>query len=284
MTTEAERRRASLGPGDALKALSSLVEENPGDAVLARDIGVTAMSFGLPADAFHLFRRVAASRPYEPQTYRAMAQTLARLGRTDLAMAYFEVGLAGQWDVRFGEFRKILALEYVDLLQRAARGDLKTHVPEYVKGRLPSVARETQLQSADLVVMITWNTDATDIDLHVNEPNGDVCYFGNRQTNSGGQLTLDVTQGYGPEMYVLKNANSGRYKIQAHYFASDRNRTSTRTKVQVIVFEDFGTSAQKATEKVVTLEYGKQKHDLIDIVRKAKPGQKPASTLEIAGP
>ncbi|MDC0742430.1 DUF2135 domain-containing protein [Polyangium mundeleinium] len=284
MTNEAERRRASLGPADALKALSSLVEENPGDAVLARDIGVTAMSFGLPADAFHLFRRVAVARPYEPQTYRAMAQTLTRLGRTDLAMAYFEVGLAGQWEARFGEFRKILALEYFDLLQRAARGDLKTSVPEYVKGRLPQVARETQLQSADLVVMITWNTDATDIDLHVTEPNGDVCYFGNRQTQIGGMLTLDVTQGYGPEMYVLKNATDGRYKIQAHYFASDRNRASTRTKVQVIVFEDFGTSAQKATEKVIMLEYGKQKHDLLEIVRKAKPGQKPKSTLEMAGP
>ncbi|MRG97230.1 DUF2135 domain-containing protein [Polyangium spumosum] len=284
MATEAERRRRSLGPGDALKALSSLVEENPGDAVLARDIGVTAMSFGLPADAFHLFRRVAASRPYEPQTYRAMAQTLARLGRADLAMAYFEVGLAGRWDARFGEFRKILALEYFDLLQRAARGDMKTSIPEYVKSRLPQVARETQLKSADLVVMITWNTDATDIDLHVTEPSGDVCYYGNRQTQIGGQLTLDVTQGYGPEMYVLKNARDGRYKIQAHYFASDRNRASTRTKVQVIVFEDFGTSAQKATEKVVTLEYGKQKHDLIEVLRKARPGQKPKSTLEIAGP
>ncbi|MDC3959527.1 DUF2135 domain-containing protein [Polyangium jinanense] len=284
MTTEAERRRASLGPADALKALSSLVEENPGDAVLARDVGVTAMSFGLPADAFHLFRRVAVARPYEPQTYRAMAQTLARLGRTDLAMAYFEVGLAGRWEARFGEFRKILALEYFDLLQRAARGDLKTHVPEYVKNRLPQVARETQLQSADLVVMITWNTDATDIDLHVTEPNGDVCYFGNRQTQLGGQLTMDVTQGYGPEMYVLKNATDGKYKMQAHYFASDRNRASTRTKVQVIVFEDFGMSAQKATEKVITLEYGKQKHDLLEIVRKAKPGQKPKPTLEMAGP
>ncbi len=282
ISNEAERRRATLGPGDALKALSSLVEENPGDAVLARDIGVTAMSFGLPADAFHLFRRVAVSRPFEPQTYRAMAQTLARLGRTDLAMAYFEVGLAGRWDARFGDFRKILALEYFDLLQRAGRGSLKSSVPEYVKARLPSVAQETRLSSADVVVMITWNTDATDIDLHVTEPNGEVCYFGNRQTKSGGELTQDVTQGYGPEMYVLKNAAGGKYKLQAHYFASDRNRASTRTKVQVLVLEDFGTSDQKASEKVVTLEYGKQKHDLLELQRKGKPGPKPQ--LEIAAP
>ena len=38
-------------------------------------------------------------------------------------------------------------------------------------------------------------------------------------TQSGGKLTQDVTQGYGPEMYVLPSAPAGRYQIRAHYFA-----------------------------------------------------------------
>jgi hypothetical protein len=276
IVTEAERRRASLGNADALRGLSSLVEENTGDAVLAHDVGITAMSWGLAADAYHLFRRVAAARPYEPQTYRAMAQALARLGQTDLAMAYFEVGLAGAWDPRFGEFKKILAVEYLELLRRIENGLAKTSAPAFAKERLAAIAPMVQLGRADLVVMITWNTDATDVDLHVVEPSGEECFYAHRDTASGGRITQDVTQGYGPEMYVLQSAPQGRYAIRAHYYASDRNRASTRTKVQVLVIEDFGSPRQRTTEKVVTLEYNKESHDLMTVVRGAK--------AQIAGP
>jgi hypothetical protein len=68
-------------------------------------------------------------------------------------------------------------------------------------------------------------------------------------------------------MYVLKHAPSGRYLVRAHYFASDRNRASARTKVYVTTFEDWGTPKEKVTEKVVTLEYGKDMHDIVTIQR-----------------
>jgi hypothetical protein len=276
ISAEAERRRQSLGPADALRALSSLVEENPGDAVLARDVGISAMTWGLPADAYHLFRRVAAARPYEPQTYRGLAQALVRLGHTDLAMAYFEVGLAGQWDQRFGDFHRILGVEYLELLRRTVNGQTKTSVPELVAQRLSTVGSAIQLGRADMVVMITWNTDATDVDLHVIEPSGEECYYGHRETRSGGQITADVTQGYGPEMFVLPSAPPGRYVIRAKYYASDRNRASARTKVHAVIIQDYGTGRQRMTDKVVTLEYNKDMHELLQVVRGA--------SARVAGP
>jgi hypothetical protein len=252
--------------------------------VLARDVGMSAMSYGWSADAFHLFRRVANSRPFEPQTYRAMAQALTRLGQADLAIAYFEIALAGNWDGRFGDFRKIVAVEYFDLLQKIATGKMKSAIGDFAKRRLPEVARSVQIDTADMVVMITWNTDGTDVDLHVTEPGGEICFYGNRNTRMGGRLTQDVTQGYGPEMYVLKNAESGNYLVQAKYFASDRNRASTRTKVSVIVIEDYGTQAQRMSERVVTLAYDKDMHDLFKIGRKSSTGPKPKPVLEMAVP
>ena len=268
-SVEAQRRLQAGGPGDALKALSSLVEESPGDAVLARDVGMSAMLWGLPAQAFHLFRRVGAARPFEPPTYRAEAQSLVRLGKIDLALAYFEVAMAGRWAGRFGDFHQIIAVEYHELLRRIAAGELRTSVPDYTRARLAEVSAEVPVKSADLVVMITWNTDGTDVDLHVIEPSGEECYYKNRETRSGGQLTQDVTQGYGPEMYVLASAPRGKYQIRAHYFASDRNRASARTKVQALIIEDFGSGHERVTEKTVVLEYGKDTHDLLEVVRGA---------------
>jgi hypothetical protein len=268
-SAEAARRLRAGGPADALKALSSMVEESPGDAVLGRDVGMSALAWGMPAEGFHLFRRVATARPYEPPTYRALAQSLVRLGKIDLAMAYFEVALAGRWAARFGDFRKIVAIEYLELLRRIQSGELKTGMPEFARDRYAAVTQEVQLGHADLVVMITWNTDATDVDLHVVEPGGEECYYGHRYTASGGQITQDVTQGYGPEMYVLPRAPAGKYEIRAKYFASDRNRTSARTKVSALIFEDWGTPRQRVTEKTVVLEYGKQMHDLLTVSRGA---------------
>ncbi len=110
--------------------------------------------------------------------------------------------------------------------------------------------------------MITWNTDATDVDLHVLEPSGEEVYYGNRNSRLGGELTQDVTQGFGPEMYVLKNAPAGDYSVRAKYFASDRNRASARSKVYATVIRNFGSASERSERKVVTLETGKEMHSL----------------------
>jgi tetratricopeptide (TPR) repeat protein len=260
ISADANARLARSSSSDVLKSLSSLVEQNPGDAVLARDVGYSAMDLGLRAQAYHLFRRVADARPHEPQTYRAMAQALAAMNKPELAMAYFEIPLAGQWEPRFGDLRTIVVLDYVRFLRSLSAKQLPDNIRSYAQSRLATLSQEVKMDRADVVVSITWNTDNTDVDLHVIEPSGEECFYQHRNTRSGGQLTQDVTQGYGPEMYVLRNAPRGRFDIFAHYFASDRNRASARTKVYVTLIENWGTPAEKVTERVIALETGKQKH------------------------
>ncbi len=267
MTRESQSRKAKYGAGDALLALSSLVEQSPGDAILARDVGFAATEMGMPDQGYFLFRRVAASRPWEPQSYRAMADSLARMGMTDLALVYYEVALQGQWDGRFGEFHRIVSVDYLRFLRRIRSGELKTSVPAFASSRIGKVSEEVGIGEADLVVMITWNTDNSDVDLHVQEPTGEDCYYGNRNTRIGGSLTQDVTQGYGPEMYVIKNAKRGEYAIRAHYFAQQRSRASARTKVYAEVIENWGSSRERLTQKVVTLTEGKDNHDIMTVSR-----------------
>ena len=235
--------------------------------MLARDVGFSAMDLGLHAQAFHLFRRVADARPHEPQTYRAMAQALTAMGNLDLALAYYEIPLMGQWDPRFGDLRKIVELDYLHFLRKLTGGNAPSSVRDYARARLDALSTQIGMGRADLVVTIMWNTDNTDVDLHVTEPSGEECFYGHRDTRSGGKLTQDVTQGYGPEMYVLRDAPSGSYEVRAHYFASDTNRASARTKVYATVFENWGEATEKVTEKVVTLEAGKEYHAIATVER-----------------
>ncbi len=265
VTAAALSRKAQGTPGDVLKGLSSLVEENPGDAVLARDVGFSAIELGLGEQAYHLFRRVAEARPYEPQTYRAIGQALAAMGKLELALVYYEIPLMGTWDPRFGELQAIVELEYLRLLRRIVRS--QSPAVDYAKARIGALERKVDIGQADLVVTITWNTDATDVDLHVVEPSGEEVFFSHTTSQSGGRLTRDVTQGYGPEMYVLRDAPKGTYQVDAVYFASDQNRASVRSKVGVTLIEDWGKPTERVTEKVVTLEYGRDRHAIATIKR-----------------
>ena len=266
ITSESKRRLKDYGPADALKAVSSLIENNPGDTVLIRDIGFSAMEWGLGGHAYHLFKRAAESRPYEPQTYHAMATILKEMGNNDLALAYYETGLAGKWDSRFGDFHQILVLDYLAFLRKINNNLIKTGVKEYATSRLQTLSKGSKLEKVDLIVTIMWNTDRTDVDLHVIEPNGEECYYKHKKTKIGGNITQDVTQGYGPEMYRLKKAIYGKYRIRAKYYSSDQSRAGTRTKVYATIYKNWGRENEEVIKKVVTLTKGKEMHDIAEIV------------------
>ncbi len=264
ITEESMRRKKEFGNNDALKFLSSLIEKNPGNGVMARDVAFSAIEWDLYEQAYFLFKRVIKSRPYEPQTYHAIAQSLIKMNKIDLAVIYFEIAISTKWDSRFGDFQAIIGIDYLRLLAQITNNKYTTSFPDYIKSRYESLSKEFNIASADLIITIMWNTDNTDIDLHVIEPNGEECFYKNPKTKIGGNLTKDVTQGYGPEMYILKKAVSGKYVIKAKYYSSNRNRASTRTKVYATIYRNWGKKEEKVINKVVSLEDKKDIHKILN--------------------
>jgi tetratricopeptide (TPR) repeat protein len=177
MVKEAYSRFEKVSPADALKVLSCLVERNPGESVLARDVGFSAMEWGLYSQAYFLLKRVVEARPYEPQTYYALAQVLTQMDNKELASLYYEIALAGKWNARFQDFTTIVELDYLQLLRKKARSKGESPFFSFAQKRLHSLRSKTPHQNADVMVTIMWNTDNTDIDLHVVEPSGERCYY-----------------------------------------------------------------------------------------------------------
>ena len=114
--------------------------------------------------------------------------------------------------------------------------------------------RQVESSSSDLIVAIGWNSDRSDVDLHVIEPSGEECFYSHKETQSGGRISADVTQGYGPEMYMNHNAPKGDYEVYVKYFSSDRNKMGVNTSVQVRVIENWGRENQKELIKNVILK------------------------------
>ncbi|KAL7570905.1 hypothetical protein ACA910_018962 [Epithemia clementina (nom. ined.)] len=88
---------------------------------------------------------------------------------------------------------------------------------------------------AALMVWLGWDTDQTDVDLHVNEPSGKQVYFG-RKRGTASLLSRDFTQGYVPEVYLVKanGAIAGEYQVHAKYYASHQDSALTGTTSAVV--------------------------------------------------
>jgi hypothetical protein len=72
-------------------------------------------------------------------------------------------------------------------------------------------------------VELVWDTDGTDIDLHVLEPDGEMVYFGQKESAKGGRLDVDDMNGFGPEHYTLGEMPvdrpiPGRYVVWVNYY------------------------------------------------------------------
>ena len=131
-------------------------------------------------------------------------------------------------------------------------------------GKKPAIPEFDSAYRRDLPVklriVMSWDADQTDIDLHVLEPNGEECYYGHRRTAEGGFVSEDVTTGYGPEEYLKKELEQGTYKVLSNYFASHQTALTGATTVTATVYTDWGTAEEKRRILTLRLDKPREKH------------------------
>jgi hypothetical protein len=199
----------ALAREQALRALSSIVELKPQDDQALRLVGYVLLEWSLYAEAEELFSLVRQRRPFEPQNYLMEAVSLAVQGRTASAALRFEI-LVRRPFPRLGEFTTPTAkILYARLLQSigtpAADARLKSlGAPSTPRGRL----------------LLFWNLDDTDVDLHVREPGGEEVYYEHKSSRSGGRLFWDNTEGLGPELYEHPSLDQNGFEVFVNYFGS----------------------------------------------------------------
>lgn len=217
-TLGAAYRELGRGGPEQLRAASSEVELFPRDPQPRLNLAQYYESSGAAEDAFAEYRAAMRLRPEDPYFPKLVLEHALRLKRLDAAR---EVMLEAA--ARFPDLTAVLdadAAALVELLKgRTAPGDAAAQAAFEKEMRRVLVR--------DLVVVLSWDTQGTDIDLHVLEPNGEECSYQQKQTAAGGVLDHDVTTGLGPETYSLRRAKPGRYTLDAHYFAGAPQTTVT---------------------------------------------------------
>jgi hypothetical protein len=211
------------------------------------------MRYGEIDRAIWLYERLAAAEDDRPQPRRSLALALAKRAETappqqaraDLARAISlltEVVMT-PWNPAYDGIEMISLVEANRLIARyrAAGGRDVALEPRLIA-----------LLDVDLRVTIEWYSDATDVDLWVDEPTGERAIYHNPRTALGGRLSNDMTQGYGPEEYLLRRAVPGAYEVRANVFAADRLNPNGAQRVTARIIRDFGRPTER--EEVVDIE------------------------------
>ena len=246
----------------AIRILSNLSEMKLEDAGLWRTMGWRLREAGAYDEAVKVFRHVLKMRGEEPQSRRDLALVL-----TEKAKGDFCNSSPNACRLSLEEAARLLhEAAFVPTARRSGRwgNDMQTSVfaleelnglvswietQDWQDGAKPSVpAMDAAFRRdlpLDLRIVMSWDTDETDVDLHVLEPDGEEAYYGHRRTSTGGFVSEDVTTGYGPEEYLRKDAAKGVYKILAHYFASHRQALTGAAVVTATVYTNWGRKDEK---------------------------------------
>jgi hypothetical protein len=102
-------------------------------------------------------------------SYLAIAKALQQARQADLALVYYEIALNAKFERAGKDFLRITANDYQQLLQSIVAGEMSSSLKDYADARLESLRRDFPDQP-ELAVTMFWNTDRTNVDLHVTEP------------------------------------------------------------------------------------------------------------------
>ena len=114
---------------------------------------------------------------------------------------------------------------------------------------------------ARLRVVLSWDSDNTDLDLHLVTPDGDHVWYGDRSLANGAALDVDVTTGYGPEMIASPTPLKGQYLVYVNYYGGgysegeDGESTAQQilTTAQITVISEEGTVNEKQESFLVPM-------------------------------
>jgi tetratricopeptide (TPR) repeat protein len=174
-------------------------------------------ALALAADTY---AKAVEQRPDHPASHRLYAYALLKEGENEKAFEAIKAGASRTYPSgRFLGVDRILK-EDMGLIaaawmkkEPARAGEIRTKL---------HAAGGTDENNPSLRFVLIWETDANDVDFHIHDGKGGHAFYSQKDLPSGGSLYADVTTGYGPECFTIRDPharNAYPYALQAHYYS-----------------------------------------------------------------
>jgi tetratricopeptide (TPR) repeat protein len=234
----------------AFRVLSNLAEMNLENRQILRVLGYRLMQIGKSEFAVVIFKKVLEIGEEEPQSYRDLGLAYDAIGEYQRAVDSFYSVVEKSFSRNFPGI-EVIALTEMNKVIALAPVEINTkHIDPRLIKNMP----------LDLRVILVWDSDLTDIDLHVADPNGEEAFYGHPLTYQGGRMSPDNTTGYGPEEYSLKKAKPGKYTVHVNFYGHTQQAISESTTIQLDFYTAYGTKEQEKQSVTMRL---KERNDRI---------------------
>lgn len=220
-----ESLEANKDLAQAARMYGSIIDLFPGRADLRRFAGERLERIASSTDATRArtlavdtYKRAVEERPDHLTGHRLLAYALLRAGNHAEAFAAILAGIDRDYPAgRFEGGERILREDagLIGAAYAAADPSKKSEIVAALKKRQLALAT-----GASTRFIMYWETDANDVDFHIQDAHGGHAWYSQKQLPSGGELYADVTTGYGPECFAIQGTpKAGPYKVSINYYS-----------------------------------------------------------------
>lgn len=249
---------------EALAVVVNAIEAPGADTTTLTLLADRLMRYGQYDRAIWVYEKILELEPDRPQPHRNLGLALIARAEHQTRICAVATSVPPGCGARAEDFQRGLDLltkvimtpweGRYDGIELIALMEANRIVPVVRQqgGKVDLDPRLIKLLDTDLRIILEWNTDHTDMDLWVDEPSGERAIYSHPRTVIGGRLSNDMTQGYGPEEYLLRRAMDGEYVVSANVYANDRLNPNGSTTIRARIFRNWGRPDQE--EQVLDLE------------------------------
>lgn len=241
----------------ALLILSALADLQIENVDLYKTISYKLREWGDYDNALFITAKVLKWRPMDPQSHRDYALVLQDKGMFKEALEQLYGILTQSYSPEAADrddgIEETLVMEINNLIKANKSAGSTLRLDKKLIADLP----------VDIRVVINWNSQNTDIDLWVTDPNQEKCFYSNPATAIGGRLSNDFTGGYGPEQFLLKKALKGKYKIEVDFFNDGSLTLAGPAAVMAEIYTYYSSGKQE--RKIVTIYLDRNKERSVGI-------------------
>jgi tetratricopeptide (TPR) repeat protein len=232
----------------SFRILSNIAEMDFDNYELLKVFAYQLQSIDKHELASFIFQRILELRPEDSQSYRDLALSYENIGKYQDALELLNSIITGE--IYDGNHRRVF--EGVELI---AKNEIKSLINKHKSSLDLSQIDKSLLENEafNIRVIVDWNHNDTDIDLHIIDPNLEECFYSHPKTKIGGELSPDMTQGFGPEEFILRKAVKGNYYIKVKYYADRYQKEENPTFMKVTIFKNYGLKTETKETKIVRL-------------------------------